>query len=439
MARKARKDFAITTPEDVALHSPEKINAPAKARIKLDLTDARIEARQDFMPDGCSLVILQDHGGTRSVRGLQMHIGPRSATWIFYRDVNEYGKRVVTSKKIGSSPAMTTEDARTRAEVLAGAYAGGRRDPGPTTALKFGAAFASYVEYLKIKAEDAGKPPTWATEVARLGNKIMLPKWANWPLLDMSKRRAPDVADWYATVVKNHGVTSAAHCVRIIRAVYMRAAKRDDSLPGDATKVPTAAIQMRREKWQKRTGPDKPGVTDFAEWYAAWQKLAPMRRAYHLTNLLTGARPGELARTPWSNFDPHTRTLTIGNAKMGHDIPIPLSGPIAAMLKLARDNKAERTQKKDHDLIFKGCAQATRDELPATGMALRRTFKSIALGHTDDTMSAFLMGHIPEGMSAKYALRMLMLKGHELRGLQAKQSRIIMDLLCRSERKRLAA
>ncbi len=170
----------------------------------------------------------------------------------------------------------------------------------------------------------------------------------------------------------------------------------DFSLPGDPTKLPTAAVKLRRENWQKSNGKDKPGLAprDFPAWLKFWRELPPIRRAFHLTMLLTGARGGELARTPWSNLDTRSRTLTVGNSKTGADIPIPLSAVIARALKLARDN-ADECQRAGH-----------RDALPARGHAMRRTYKTLAFdcGVPND-LSAFLLGHIPEGMSAKYALR----------------------------------
>jgi integrase len=211
--------------------------------------------------------------------------------------------------------------------------------------------------------------------------------------------------------------------VRVIRAIYLREARKDNSLPGDPTKLPSAAVTMRREKWQRQTTKDKPGLAfaDFPAWLAAWRKLEPLRRAYHLTALLTGARPGELARTPLDNVDAKAYTLTIGNSKAGNDIPIPLSPMIERALEMAA--KARPKRNKDN-LIFAGCEQAGhRDKLPARGHALRRTYKTVAFdcGVPDD-LSAFLLGHIPEGMSAKYALRRMLLDGPMLRERQAEIS-----------------
>jgi integrase len=410
-----------------AISRPPQADKP-KGKVvvqKLDLTDSRIEARRDFAEG--RTILLHDHGGTQSVPGLRLRIGPRSATWLFYRDVLDHGRRQITSKTLGGFPEVTTADARKAAHVIAGRLSGGAFEPSRGKARKFADAFIDYLDYLQTKADDAGKPARWRYNVKKLGDALLLPRWGNWPMLDLSKHRGDAVADWYKRVVKDHGVTSANHAMRIIRAIYIREANRDDSLPGDPTKLPSAAVTMRRENWQKQKHTDKPGLAlrDFPKWLKAWRELLPVRRAYALTGLLTGARPGELSRTPWTNLDTKSRTLTIGNSKTGGDIPIPLSAPIVRALKLARAN-ADKS-----GLIFPGCEQAGhRDALPARGHALRRTYKTVATDcGVSDELSAFLLGHIPEGMSAKYALRRMLLDGPMLRRKQREISARVLALL----------
>jgi integrase len=402
---------------------------------KLDFSDPRIEAQIELAAEDHEtgirrIVILQDHGGNQSVAGLQVRIGPRSATWIFYRDVLDHGKRKITSKNLGSFPAMDTAAARQKASIEAGKIGAGRFEPPQSKARKFGDAFREYLDYLQAKADDESKPARWKRNVEALG-RIMLPEWEKWPLLEMSKRRE-DVAEWYKGVVKSNGVTSANHCARVIRAIYIKAARKDDSLPGDPTKYPTAAIDFRREQWQRKGGKDKPGLAfaDFPTWRAACDKLAPMHRAYHWTGLLTGARPGELARTRWADLDLRGRTLVIGGAKAGNDIPIPLSVPIIRALKLARDSKPERMHKQFAGLIFPGCEQAARDDLPASGHALRRTWKTVAAAlEVPDDLSALMLGHVPEGVSQKYVLRRMLTESRTMRRKQREISARIMALL----------
>jgi hypothetical protein len=95
----------------------------------------------------------------------------------------------------------------------------------------------------------------------------------------------------------------------------------------------------------------------------------------------------------------------LGDAKAGNDIPVPLTPAIQDALRLAGDAAPDH---KPADLIFPGCAQVGhREKLPTRGHALRRTFKTIATAYckVPDDVSAFLLGHVPEGMSQKYLLR----------------------------------
>jgi integrase len=165
---------------------------------------------------------------------------------------------------------------------------------------------------------------------------------------------------------------------------------------------------------------------DFPAWLAKWRTLPPIRRSYHLVNLLTGARPGELALTPWTNVDPCSRTLTIGNGKKGNDIPIPIRGPIARALKIARDHAD------GSGLIFPGCEQAGHHEdifaKGERGHSHRRTWKTVAVEcEIIDENSALVLGHVPPGTSAKYAIRKVLLEGKKLRGYQATISRAMLE------------
>ena len=175
--------------------------------------------------------------------------------------------------------------------------------------------------------------------------------------------------------------------------------------------------------------------TAFPAWFAAWKELRPIRRSFHLTNLLVGARPGELARTKWGDLDADTITVGGGNLKAGNSVPVPLTPEIRKAIAIVGERG-------DADaLIWEGCSQASRDDLPATGNDLRRTYKSIATsvcGIPDD-VSAFLMGHMPEGMSQKYLLRWALSSGDAIKEAQAKISATMMRLLHGASEKKRAA
>ena len=128
---------------------------------------------------------------------------------------------------------------------------------------------------------------------------------------------------------------SANHCARVVRAAYKRAGRRDISLPA---RLPTSAVEFNDETPSQKALDFK----KFPAWLKAWRKIdGATRQAYHLTELLTGTRPGELARLRWADVKHNERNLVIGKAKAGHDITIPITEEIAAALQMARDDAAQ--------------------------------------------------------------------------------------------------
>jgi integrase len=427
------------------------VKSPGKYKRKYqDLTDDRIDAAIDFETRG----IVWD----KQVPGLRLYVGKRKVTWQFYADTRDHGGRGHTFKSLGrydrggfapvvgggaAPPAiiknytgprpllqrepwhMSLDAARKKAKVLTGKVIEGTAPTGARTGITFEQAFSGYldekgqempgyVDYLERKAASKGKPPRWAKNVRQLGKQLLLPKWGNWTLSQMSE--SPDkVADWIETI---KGPTSANHCARIIRAMYKRRAKRDLSL--SKVNIPTAAVEMQAERKMKKGMIKK----QFPAWFAAWRKIeSPISKAYHMVNLLTGVRPGELARTHWSDYDPEGETLTIGNAKAGNAIIIPTTPEIRNALNMAR--KAQ-PKAKPGDPIFPGCAQiGHREELPARGHALRRTWKTFAQNECGvrEEISASLIGHVPEGMSQRYVLQWARTNGKAILEAQRKISR----------------
>jgi integrase len=407
------------------------------------LDDTRIDSAIDFE--------LQGRVWDSVVPGLRIRIGKRKHAWEFYTERRDHGARRYIFKVLGfydrgrkatviwsgDEPALQREEwhmgveaAREAARILAGKVLEGNAPPGKRSGVTFEQAFDDYCDYLERKATGKGKPARWAKNVRALGKQLMLPKWGNWSLAEMSER--PDaVEDWHRDIVKQSGPTSANHCARIIRALYKRRAKRDLTL--NKANIPTAAVEMHTERGEQKGMAPK----DFPTWFAAWEKIENQtRRAYHMVNLLTGARPGELARTRWENIDDEAGTLTIGDAKAGNDIAIPITPELRKALKLAADAAPNH---KPGDLIFPGCSQfqhRDRTELPARGHALRRTYKTIATTQckVPDDVSAYLLGHVPEGMSQRYLLRWAMSSGTAIREAQAKISRTMTALLHKKKR-----
>jgi integrase len=413
--------------------------AVRKARKALDraprkLTDDHIEALREFAD---SDVADRRNLGTESersegveypdsiVKGLFVFVGSNRTIWRFRRRRREKGVRTTIFRTLGEWPIMNAEAARKAAEIAVGNVHTGDAGPNKRSSVRFEIAFAAYLEYLKSKAEKRGKPPRWCYNVKKLGDGIILPKFAKWTLAEMAMSPGA-VSSWHAEVTKKNGPVSANHCARVIRATYKRASRLDVSLP---QRLPTSAVEFNEESAKQ----DALSFKSFPAWLKAWRKIDnAIRQAYHLTGLLVGPRPGELARLRWEAYSDNERTLVIAKAKAGKDIVIPVSDEIVAALKMAREDAKQLGYSVAPDaLIFPGCAQAGhRDDLPARGNMLRHTYSTVAadLG-IDELIRHFLMGHAPEGISQKYIATLILANGPKMREEQNRMSRRMVELL----------
>ena len=375
------------------------------------LSDAHIEALQDFDVRG----LIWD----TKVTGLRLRVGAHRLSWSFFQQHRLHGKRSTTCKALGYWPAMNVSEARKAALIIAGRIASRRIEPGRRSAVRLDAALDEYMKHLRAKAARKNKPPRHALNVEKLRRKFLSPEFGRWPLADLSN--APEVVrDWHERITGEAGPISANRAAEVLRAVYRHAARLNRSLP---PALPTSAIVFNEET------PSQKGLAfaDFPNWCEAWEKIKfPIRRAYHLTALLTGARPGELARLKWTDVKPRSRSIIIAYAKAGNDITIPMSRPIVHALKMARDAGSE-----SEPLVFPGCAQVGhRDPLPARGNELRHTYRTVAADcGIDEMLAHFLLGHAPAGISQRYIARMILTSGPALRAAQRAISRRIVALL----------
>jgi integrase len=237
------------------------------------------------------------------------------------------------------------------------------------------------------------------------------------------------VKEWYLSMGENP--TSANHCGRIIRALYRRAAAMDHRLPA---RDPVGAIG--KKEWHKERGEQK-GVSgrDLHKWYAAWQAIPnATHRAFHLVNLLIGARPGELSRARWRDLDTKAMLFTMPDAKEENDIEIPITPEIVAAFELARRDRERPSSvgTGPDDLIFPGVFNNRgRDSLPASGHALRRTYKTISEDwcKVPTQISEYLEGRMPEGIKGRYLLKWARKEGPAIIEAQRAVSRTLMTLL----------
>lgn len=386
--------------------------AKKNPRLYRKLTDRFVEAATDFS-EGDGRIIWDT-----VVHGLQVRFGKHRVTWSFLKEHSTHGKRGVTFKRLGFSPVMNVADARKAALIEAGRVAAGRITPGKRTALKLDTALDAYLEHLRARPKGA----TWAKNVESIARVHIRPDFGPWPLNELAAVPAR-VRDWHKRITKQSGPVVANKAAKVLRATYRNAARLDRSLPPG---LPTSAIEYNaEERSQAALAP-----ASFPKWRKAWDKIeSPTRKAYQMIGLLSGMRPGELARLKWADVLPHERVFVIRDAKGKNDIRVPMSRAIAAELKRARGAG------QGSEWVFPARAgghivKFDADGLPAWGMMYRRTWRTIAadLG-IDELIAHFCLGHVPAGISRGYVAKLILSGGNAMRRAQRDVSRRMLALM----------
>ena len=367
------------------------------------------------------------------MRGLRVRVGVHRTSFTFFQEHSIKAKRSTTCERLGVWPAMDVKAARKAALVIAGRNAAGRIMPGKRSAAKVADAMTNYIAFLKARSQRKGKSATWAKNVEFTVRNHILPAFGNWSLAELSAAPAA-VVQWHDKITEKNGAVAANHAARILRAAYKRAAKLDRTLPPHN---PCSAIEFNREKRSQNAL----RFTDFPRWFAAWQRIElPTRKAFQMINLLSGARPGELSKLEWSDVLLRERCFVIRAAKADNDVRVPLSVAIVKELKRARDaarsaGQSPKGKSKQSDYVFPARAgghivKFDVDGLPAHGMALRRTWRTVAADSgVDELLSHFMLGHIPAGISRGYVAKMILSSGRGMRAAQRVVSARIVTLL----------
>jgi integrase len=404
-------------------------------------------SRRDFESDTVLALREMEQWGDwpdSRLKGLFVHIGRNKCVWRYKQQKQINGKRTAAFRTLGYWPEMDIKEAREQALIFAGSVASGTAAPGKRVALKFGPAFERYLDHLKTVAERKNKPARWHHNARKLADAHILPEWRDWSLFDMSQNPR-SVAAWHSKLARSIP-TSAGHCIRLVRACYNMERRLDRTLPAD---LPTSGVQLGRIIVAEKAM----AFDQFPAWAEAWHKIENQTlRGFHLCNLLTGARPGELSLVRKEDFDPVAHVLTIRKSKSGKDIRIPTTWQIEHAIGLALDAPPQMIQMKGlrgmkrgqirvvalprhsevlPDLLFPGCRQApARSTLPAAGHRLRHTFKTVSAAcGVSDTLSAILLGHALPGISGRYVGELALARSDELRQAQQRISDRLFELL----------
>ena len=275
------------------------------------------------------------------VRGFVCVVGKNAKTFRYEAEFQSGGQRHGYNVNLGRWPDITVADARENAKTAAGKRPRRSKDiafnPGVTLdgAMKV---------YLADRRAEGPKAQTWATESERIYNRYMKERWGARTLLSLSG--APtEVRAWFENITEVNGESAANHAGRVLRSCYNHARKGNRGLPIES---PTSAIKWHPERRRNAAIKDLRAWKQKVDEYGA--KTNPIYACWYRLNILTGARPSELARLRWEDVMPEKRIIVVDKSKDYADIEIPMSAAIARELKKARD--AARTLFPDSKWVF---------------------------------------------------------------------------------------
>jgi integrase len=125
-------------------------------------------------------------------------------------------------------------------------------------------------------------------------------------------------------VARGHGRAAAASLLRTFRAIYNYHRRVNPDLPEN----PSFAVDEPRIPARDWALSDD----ELRRWWAAVERLKPLKRTWWLTALLTGARAGSISGLGWQDVDFERKVIHFRVAKAGRAYSIPMSDRLAAVL-----------------------------------------------------------------------------------------------------------
>lgn len=169
-----------------------------------------------------------------------------------------------------------------------------------------------------------------------------LSSWTGRALEDVGKDR-PGVRALFYHIAKHSGVATASQVIRMISAMYNWSRRVDPDLP----ESPTVAVSLPTLKsrdwalspeelkaWWSSVKVDDEGK----ETARGVSALRPIKRAWWITTLLTGARRGSVEAMRWSDVDLDKKIVRFMVTKGDRPYMIPMSDLLASILTKYRDS-----------------------------------------------------------------------------------------------------
>jgi integrase len=302
------------------------------------LTDRHIESLPFAKPPQREYYV-RDVGRDR-VRGLMLRIGKTTKAWVFQSEERKGSTRRLVYKPLGRFPAVKVDDARAAAKLLDAAKANKEFIPTKKDSSLLKDAWENYAQAL----QDRGSTK-WAAEVRGYYNRNL--KSIGDRRLASLSASVPGVTEELRDMFRQsteRGEYEANRAFKLLNIVYRYARAFNMLLPPD----PPCAAFGKLKLWHEELAAEEECIPKdkFAAWAATVEKVEhernPLRAAHHRLCVLTGARPGELARirwdehVDWQNRLFYLRGTKTRKKKADKPIIVPMSARIAQQLNLAR-------------------------------------------------------------------------------------------------------
>lgn len=364
--------------------------------------------------------------------GFFVVVGKRTKTFTVQVDGRKPdGTRTSRREKVGTFPEMSVTAARERARSLQ-IELGARKPKAEPDAYTLRRGWGAYRE-LMVRKVDAGEKS--AATLANYDRAFRhVEDWAEKPLAEISastemvQRRFRDITDGKTIGETLRGGKGAANLVAVFLGVVYRYVQ-DSGLQRDLPDfVPSRAVRHELHTLPRRrralAAKDLPG------WNAQRLALSPVRREFHLLNLLTGSRQEQLRTLTWADVDFEAGTVHFPKPKGGTSraYTIPMSGAIRECLLRARDAGRMLNERAARTFVFPAEPRKSRgrkdgappslhmvehkeerDRLSHWGSDLRRTYKTLGkeAGVPEFLLDLF-QNHAQSGVSRGYNIREVM-------------------------------
>ena len=203
-----------------------------------------------------------------------------------------------------------------------------------------------------------------------------------------------------AEIERNHGPATAALVLRIYRAIHNWHRKVLPDLP----ESPTVACDAPRVKPRDWALADE----DLRRMGEAMQRLSPVKRAWWMTALLTGARAGSVTSLKWADVDLEKKVVRFRVVKGDRPYAIPLVDRLADHLREYRErdwlpNRAGWLFPSPENPERPLWAQVRNAGLPAAH-ALRHTMRTrLAEAGAPPDLARIVLGHsLSQDVSQRY-------------------------------------